>query len=750
MTNTFNTFYKLQKTVHRAFTKLDMHIYSMHAVRGLFAVVAVGVFVSAFVGVLFFPQTADAATLVKPANNLGLVGYWSMNDATSTKATDFSGNGNTGTLTNMAAPATATSGWGNGKLGGGLNFDGINDYVDAGNITALHGKTGVTYSAWIYRTGGVRYDAIISKFDNANGIDMLLAGDLASVDDIVVRVSTNGGTGYGYTSNNIITANVWHYVVMVYDGTQTGDANRLKLYVDNVQQSLNFSAGVAAVTPTVSSNVYIGYYPNTGNIFSGKIDEVRIYNRALSATEVTSLYNTGAQKVNSSQNGTNSTLDTGLVGLWSFDGKDMNGTTAYDRSGSGNNGTLTNGPVTTVGKMGQALSFDGTNDYVSASAANLPAGSVSRSVAFWIKTTYTGTGDLYAFGYGTGSNGVFALGVYQGGKVVFTQNGSAIDSGVNTIADGKWHHVIMSYTAGAGGSLIYIDGQNSTGVGGNFNLATSVAGNVNVGRIPHAASNYLNASIDEVRIYNRALSASEIKSLYNRGTATVNASRNTTSSSLDTGLVGLWSFDGKDMNGTTTAYDRSGSGNNGTLTNGPTPAIGKMGQALSFDGTNDYVSADTTPLDSLTTMTASFWINSQDLTTNYLRIMQKGDSSGATKGFGIVVSGTDGKLVGFYQPNYTTGEIRARTSITLSSNQWYFVTMTYDGVSTLKIYINGVDVSETSTSPDINWAAGANAFAIGRRAGASSSYFKGSLDDIRIYNRALSASEIKSLYNLGK
>src|SRR3989344_9317378 len=57
-------------------------------------------------------------------------------------------------------------------------------------------------------------------------------------------------------------------------------------------------------------------------------------------------------------------LTNGLVGYWSFDGKDMAGVTAYDRPGQGNNGTLTNGPTRAIGKIGQGLSFAGSNDSV--------------------------------------------------------------------------------------------------------------------------------------------------------------------------------------------------------------------------------------------------------------------------------------------------------------------------------------------------------------------------------------------------
>src|SRR3989338_8602942 len=77
---------------------------------------------------------------------------------------------------------------------------------------------------------------------------------------------------------------------------------------------------------------------------------------------------------------------------------------------------------------------------------------------------------------------------------------------------------------------------------------------------------------------------------------------------LTNGLVGYWSFDGKDMAGNT-AYDRFGQGNNGTLTSGPTRAIGKIGQGLSFYGVDDYVDAgDTASLSISGAITISAWI----------------------------------------------------------------------------------------------------------------------------------------------
>ena len=116
--------------------------------------------------------------------------------------------------------------------------------------------------------------------------------------------------------------------------------------------------------------------------FDGSIDDVRVYNRALTATEVAGLYQSGLAKINSSQSP--GTLSQGLVGWWTMDGADTvwSSPTAgveYDRSGNGNTGTLTNmtrSGSPTVGKIGQALKFDGTDQLydatdVSASEAQL-------------------------------------------------------------------------------------------------------------------------------------------------------------------------------------------------------------------------------------------------------------------------------------------------------------------------------------------------------------------------------------------
>ena len=88
-------------------------------------------------------------------------------------------------------------------------------------------------------------------------------------------------------------------------------------------------------------------------------------------------------------------LTDGLVGYWSFNGADIAADTAYDRSGNANNGTLTNGPVRTEGKIGQALSFDGTDDYVNLGDMTPTEGQSTLTWAFWTKANYSGNDSCF-------------------------------------------------------------------------------------------------------------------------------------------------------------------------------------------------------------------------------------------------------------------------------------------------------------------------------------------------------------------
>src|SRR3990167_4206326 len=274
---------------------------------------------------------------------------------------------------------------------------------------------------------------------------------------------------------------------------------------------------------------------------------------------------------------------------------------------------------------------------------------------------------------------------------------------------------------------------------------------VTIGSYNSGASSFLNGRIDEVRIYNRALTATEVYNLYKGSKASV--VNKTKTNRLTNGLVGYWTFDGKDIY-STTAIDRSGSGNNGTLTNGPVPTIGKIGQALNFDGSDDYVSLSDFA-DSSANITISAWVRprtfdnvwpfistivGKELAGNNSYTLRAGDSAIANIRLQWAI----------IQSNSTAVKLDANITVgLLSTSTWSHVTATYNTSGRQEIYINGVLNASQSTA-DGTLKDSTTAIEIGRSFAASARIWDGQIDDVRIYNRALSAEEIYQLYNMGR
>ncbi|MBI4034178.1 MAG: prepilin-type N-terminal cleavage/methylation domain-containing protein [Candidatus Brennerbacteria bacterium] len=222
-------------------------------------------------------------------------------------------------------------------------------------------------------------------------------------------------------------------------------------------------------------------------------------------------------------------------------------------------------------------------------------------------------------------------------------------------------------------------------------------------------------------------------------------SRGTITTRLDKGLVGYWHFDEATS---TKAYDASGLANTGTLTNGPIWATApncKAGNCLSFDGTDDYVSVAHNSVFNLPKeITLSAWIKLDSVTSEVAReIIIKGDSSVHPIPFDLRVR-TDGS-VEFDQSQGGSFQTQIIGTTVLSAGQWYHIVATNDN-SNAKVYINGV-LEGTDSSPATDVTTDGEAIGIGARGENVANYFDGHIDEVRIYNRALSATEISNLYN---
>ncbi|PJE64483.1 MAG: hypothetical protein COU90_03515, partial [Candidatus Ryanbacteria bacterium CG10_big_fil_rev_8_21_14_0_10_43_42] len=223
---------------------------------------------------------------------------------------------------------------------------------------------------------------------------------------------------------------------------------------------------------------------------------------------------------------------------------------------------------------------------------------------------------------------------------------------------------------------------------------------------------------------------------------------------ITSGLVGHWTFD---EGSGTVAGDSSGLGNTGTLTNGPVWGVGKVGGALSFDGSNDYIDAGSNAiLDDMSVFSFSAWINPG--TGAY-----GPQGTIVQKGHGDIQLTYEGWILAFYPNAPTQLTFRAvhQTNHLLiqappnvfTMNEWQHVVVTWDGspnASGVKIFRNGVEVSystqQNGSGPKVSDVA--RNFLIGINSYVNTP-FKGSLDDVRIYNRALSSTDIQALYALG-
>jgi hypothetical protein len=206
---------------------------------------------------------------------------------------------------------------------------------------------------------------------------------------------------------------------------------------------------------------------------------------------------------------------TGLVAAYGFN--EGSNTTAADASGNGHTGTLVNGATWGAGRFGSAVSYDGVNDYVSlANSSTLNFGTADFTFATWVNRAATGAEHNIFSKTASGS-------WVSGGKEFFIQStnntlafgsfGIGEVSSTGTITnDGAWHHVAVTYVRSTQVVTLYLDG--TARGSGTLNLPADGATHlVKIGANP--GGSFWRGSIDEARIYSRALSQSEIQSIIN-------------------------------------------------------------------------------------------------------------------------------------------------------------------------------------------------------------------------------------------
>jgi uncharacterized protein YjdB len=577
----------------------------------------------------------------------GLVAWYPFNG----NANDESGNGHNG-VNNGAVLSVDRF----GNTNSSFQFNGSNRYIELGSSLGLSSANGLTLSAWFNWAGSngiTDHQYIFQIGSNPNG-SIVIKNDSTVVGNVV---NCNCASDIPVLSPGT-SKSTWHHAVLTYDlalGTS-------KLFVDGVLMSTTTESMYSYFTIN-NNNSRIGNYHWGSHYFNGLIDDVALYNRALTPTEVTQLYNAGS--VAGTITGS-STVCTGS-------------TITLTDSTAGGTWSSSNTSVATVGSTGVVTGVTSGTATISYTVTNACGSGLATKVITVNPTPTAGTI--------TGSSAVCA------------------------------------------GSTITLSNATSGGSWSSSNTAKATVGSTGV--VTGVASGTVTISYT---VTNSCGSATATKVI------TVNAVIGGIPTS---GLVAWYPFNGN-------AIDESGNGNNGTSygTTLTTDRFGIAGKAYSFNGISDSV---TIPyVRDSQNFSVSLWI----YTSNFSNIsypiglgINPFNTVDPYKGYGIGVI-SDGSECGYTARSLVAFDgsstcSNAFVGSVVTSSQWHLVTYT-NIANTGILYLNGVNVG-TSTSMNM---LGILKLVVGFRSDKFGG-FSGKIDDIAIYNRALTPTEVTQLYNAG-
>jgi hypothetical protein len=547
----------------------------------------------------------------------------------------------------------------------------------------------------------------------------------------------------------------WYHVAATLDG----NTGTMSLYTNGVlaAQAMTTRRPLGALDPSLEPTLGIG---NVGTAcwdyvpFNGAIDEISLYSRALSAGEIQALYHAGTAGKCPVTAPTCVTPPSGLIGWWPGDGN------ANDVVGA-NNGVAQN--ITyAAGVAGQAFACDPDNypygTYAGIQVPDSPAYALTNALSIegWIRPR----GNSYCiFWRGDNRPGLdpYLLGMWGNNQIKFQicdQAGNTVTVGT-TLNYNQWVHVAATLDGSTGTMSIYTNGvladQTLTSIRPFGDLIPGDSPGVGIGNLNDGGNNFpFIGDIDEISLYNRALSAAEVQAIYIAGSAgkcTV-----TECAPPPSGLVSWWPGEGS-------ANDNSGL-NHGLLEN-VTFASGMVGQAFVFDGSSSDVrvpASSNLDVGLGNGFTLEAWINPALLSIDGwlpLPIFEWNSGSGygdASVGvqFVIGINNGSGNLAANIEDTATGFHVIYSADNILTSNVFQHVALTYDKTTGLAaLYRNGVVVATNNLgafTPQTSF----NLY-LGRRvAGPFAPFnFKGMIDEPSVFSRALSAAEVQAIYNAG-
>ncbi|MBI4029299.1 MAG: hypothetical protein HY376_02955 [Candidatus Blackburnbacteria bacterium] len=647
-------------------------------------------------------KTAELVPLIYK----GAVAYWHFDSVNGSNITfDGGGKGNNGNLSGFNQSNATTT----GIIGGGLKFDGVDDYVSLGNPRLFGGNvSNASMAFWVkpadnWNTDSKR-DFIFADIASSVGIQLSAMED--NGDLRIVAGNSSQDTAF-FTDANW-KKDAWTHIVIAYNGTH------FLFYQDGVLGSVNATT-LRSIGESESTTATIGA---TSNTLNGTLDEFVIYNRSLTASEVKQLYLrtwydyspqlfllhpenatfSGTVNFTSSDRELPTTVSGAVyqigrysdepivdvantTGYWKFD--EGSGSTAADSSTYGKAGTITGAIYTNDALNGSALSFDGNNDYVDYGTFNLDWDSINFTVLAWVKqvnyNTYSG---IFGNRFGAGADNWWTFGINDGGglQIEFGNATSQFNVITDTFPKGKgWEHYVMRKT----GRTAEIFRNGILNGSGTIPAGRNIGGTTNDLRsgIWLSANQVLNGSIDEGRIFNRSLSDAEILADYRRYT----------------GGMGL-------LNNSYINYSAAGNFNE-------------------REGT------------------VEFWVkpkwNGNDGSAHVFFNTENAADFNITKSSGNDVTVQSGGTV-----------LLKANAANWVSGRWQHVAVTWNNyTSNSTAHINGLQINNSGTAISIPTPA---SFLMGARSGGTADFANATFSEFRISRKALSAQEINLTFSKGR
>ncbi len=599
------------------------------------------------------------------------------------------------------------------------SFDGVNGYIQTPLTPVYQVSDPFTIAAWINSRNTSNSDAAILGFERSNHQELSISvrrSDLNSIGRFYLR--DDDWNASDATTTQSLNDSKWHFITAVRDPS----VDKLHLYIDGILIDTVDDISESAINQTSSRWLAIGGSNNSSrgviSRFTGEIDDVRIYNRALSQSEVQQLY---AHSTN---------LENGLVAHYEFNGD------ATDATGNGHDGTIVGSVTPTVDRFGNrnaTYSFGDRDGYIDIAKPEDFEFSNNFSISIWYKSTkdvnvLLGTRLEVAANkysgymiqtYGTHNN------TWDGVNFFGALNSSTgIGTGVQGYHDQEWHHVAV-LNSDQFGTQLYVDGKlKASDVNTDpIFYDPSVSSYLNIGG--WADSSVFSGSMDDLRIYSRTLSYSEVQGLYSFNNPV----------DISSGLVAYYPFNGN-------ANDESENGNDGTV-NGATMTkdrFGKDNSAYSFSSTVSNIGLGNIITD-FHEITISTYVKRNDSSLGGHIISN--DRAGYKDDFLLGIGGSNwnvsatNKINLVFQSAATSTHHEIVSDTEVPVNTWIHVAGTL-GSDGMKLYIDG-QLQSTTTSYAVSSTNGQNNWHIHGNPSGSYSDSNIDVDEVRFYDRVLSS-----------